>query len=113
MKTVKQTAVAVALGSVALGAALPANAQINLFGFEALDTGYQVVDSEGKCGEGKCGDAAKATSDKTKEGQCGANMQKAGDKAKEGQCGAEMKKTAEQMDSKTEAMKKDEVPKKE
>lgn len=55
MKSVKQTAVAVALGTVVVGSAFTVNAQTNLFGFETMESGYQLVGSEGKCGEGKCG----------------------------------------------------------
>ncbi|MBP6520948.1 MULTISPECIES: HvfA family oxazolone/thioamide-modified RiPP metallophore [unclassified Shewanella] len=106
MNSVKKTAVAVALGSVVMSSAFAVNAQTNPFGFEAMDAGYQIVGSEGKCGEAKCGaDMKKAAAEKAKEGKCGeakcgAEMKKAAaDKAHEGKCGeakcgAEMKKAA-------------------
>lgn len=135
MKSVKQTAVAVALGTVVVASAFTVNAQTNLFGFETMESGYQLVGSEGKCGEGKCGaDMKKAAAEKAKEGKCGeakcgadmkkaaadkahegkcgeakcgADMKKAADKAHEGKCGADMKKAAEKVDAKTEAVKKE------
>ncbi|MDL3985205.1 HvfA family oxazolone/thioamide-modified RiPP metallophore [Shewanella xiamenensis] len=135
MKSVKQTAVAVALGTVVVGSAFTVNAQTNLFGFETMESGYQLVGSEGKCGEGKCGaDMKKAAAEKAKEGKCGeakcgadmkkaaadkahegkcgeakcgADMKKAADKAHEGKCGGDMKKAAEKVDAKTEAVKKE------
>ncbi|PIW59150.1 hypothetical protein [Shewanella sp. CG12_big_fil_rev_8_21_14_0_65_47_15] len=119
MKSVKQTAVAVALGTVVVGAAFAVNAQTNPFGFEAMDAGYQIVGSEGKCGEAKCGaDMKKAAAEKAKEGKCGeakcgADMKKAAtDKAHEGKCGeakcgADMKKTADKVEAKTETVKKE------
>lgn len=118
MKSVKHTAVAVALGTVVVGSAFAVNAQTNTFGFETMEAGYQIVGSEGKCGEGKCGDMKKAAAEKAKEGKCGeakcgADMKKAAaDKAHEGKCGeakcgADMKKTAEKVDAKTEAVKKE------
>jgi len=141
MNSVKKTAVAVALGSVVMSSAFAVNAQTNPFGFEAMDAGYQIVGSEGKCGEAKCGaDMKKAAAEKGKEGKCGeakcgAEMKKAAaDKAHEGKCGeakcgadvkkaamakahegkcgeakcgADMKKTAEKVDAKVEAVKKE------
>jgi len=106
MNSVKKTAVAVALGSVVMSTAFAVNAQTNPFGFEAMDAGYQIVGSEGKCGEAKCGaDMKKAAAEKAKEGKCGeakcgAEMKKAAaDKAHEGKCGeakcgADVKKAA-------------------
>ncbi|MCS6116795.1 HvfA family oxazolone/thioamide-modified RiPP metallophore [Shewanella baltica] len=141
MNSVKKTAVAVALGSVVMSSAFAVNAQTNPFGFEAMDAGYQIVGSEGKCGEAKCGaDMKKAAAEKAKEGKCGeakcgAEMKKAAaDKAHEGKCGeakcgadvkkaamakahegkcgeakcgADMKKTADKVDAKVEAVKKE------
>ncbi|MGI2140766.1 HvfA family oxazolone/thioamide-modified RiPP metallophore [Shewanella baltica] len=141
MNSVKKTAVAVALGSVVMSSAFAVNAQTSPFGFEAMDAGYQIVGSEGKCGEAKCGaDMKKAAAEKAKEGKCGeakcgAEMKKAAaDKAHEGKCGeakcgadvkkaamakahegkcgeakcgADMKKTAEKVDAKVEAVKKE------
>ncbi|SUI64831.1 HvfA family oxazolone/thioamide-modified RiPP metallophore [Shewanella morhuae] len=119
MNSVKKTAVAVALGSVVMSSAFVVNAQTNPFGFEAMDTGYQIVDSEGKCGEVKCGaDMKKAAAEKAKEGKCGeakcgADVKKAAtEKAKEGKCGeakcgADMTKTTEKVDAKVEAVKKE------
>lgn len=107
MNSVKKTAVAVALGSVVMSSAFAVNAQTNPFGFEAMDAGYQIVGSEGKCGEAKCGaDMKKAAAEKAKEGKCGeakcgAEMKKAAaDKAHEGKCGeakcgADLKKAAD------------------
>ena len=107
MNSVKKTAVAVALGSVVMSSAFAVNAQTNPFGFEAMDAGHQIVGSEGKCGEAKCGaDMKKAAAEKAKEGKCGeakcgAEMKKAAaDKAHEGKCGeakcgADMKKAAD------------------
>ena len=70
MNSVKKTAVAVALGSVVMSTAFAVNAQTNPFGFEAMDAGYQIVGSEGKCGEAKCGaDMKKAAAEKAKEGK--------------------------------------------
>ena len=141
MNSVKKTAVAVALGSVVMSSAFAVDAQTNPFGFEAMDAGYQIVGSEGKCGEAKCGaDMKKAAAEKAKEGKCGeakcgAEMKKAAaDKAHEGKCGeakcgadvkkaamakahegkcgeakcgADMNKTAEKVDAKVEAVKKE------
>ncbi len=141
MKSVKQTAVAVALGTVVVGSAFAVNAQTNPFGFETMEAGYQIVGSEGKCGEGKCGgDMKKAAAEKAKEGKCGeakcgADMKKAaaekahegkcgegkcgGDMKKaaadkahegkcgEGKCGGDMKKTAEKVEAKADAVKKE------
>ena len=141
MNSVKKTAVAVALGSVVMSSAFAVNAQTNPFGFEAMDAGYEIVGSAGKCGEAKCGaDMKKAAAEKAKEGKCGeakcgAEMKKAAaDKAHEGKCGeakcgadvkkaamakahegkcgeakcgADMKKTAEKVDAKVEAVKKE------
>jgi len=106
MNSVKKTAVAVALGTVVVSSAFAVNAQTNPFGFEAMDVGYQIVGSEGKCGEAKCGaEMKKAAAEKAKEGKCGeakcgADMKKAADKAHEGKCGegkcgADMKKAAD------------------
>lgn len=91
MKSVNKTAVAVALGTVVVGSAFAVNAQTNLFGFEAMETGYQIVGSEGKCGEGKCGD----------------EMKNAAGKANEGKCGAEMKNAVDKVEVNTEAVKKE------
>ena len=96
MNSVKKTAVAVALGSVVMSSAFAVNAQTNPFGFEAMDAGYQIVGSEGKCGEAKCGADMKKAADKAHEGKCG-----------EAKCGADMKKTAEKVDAKVEAVKKE------
>ncbi|MGR3972597.1 HvfA family oxazolone/thioamide-modified RiPP metallophore [Shewanella sp. 1180_01] len=119
MNSVKKTAVAVALGSVVMSSAFAVNAQTNPFGFEVMDAGYQIVGSEGKCGEAKCGaDMKKAAAEKAKEGKCGeakcgadvkkAAMAKAHEgKCGEAKCGADMKKTAEKVDAKVEAVKKE------
>ncbi|NCC27511.1 MAG: low-complexity protein [Gammaproteobacteria bacterium] len=60
-----------------LGAFGLAQAADNPFSAQPLDTGYMQLagaDTEGKCGEGKCG----GTKDKDAEGKCG-----------EGKCGAD------------------------
>ena len=100
MKLVKNTAVAVALGTVFVGSAFAAQAQANPFGYSEMQAGYQIADGEGKCGEGKCGEEMKkgAKEGKCGEGKCGAQMKaqkegKCGEnmKAKEGKCGENMK----------------------
>jgi uncharacterized low-complexity protein len=71
--------------ALAVGAALAgslatvsvANADSNPFGMNSLSAGYQLGESEGSCGEGKCG------GDKGGEGSCG------GDKGGEGSCGGD------------------------
>lgn len=82
MKLVKNTAVAVALGTVVAGSAYAGQAQANPFGYSELQAGYQIVDGEGKCGEGKCGGEKKGKEGKCGEGKCGGDK-----KAKEGKCG--------------------------
>jgi uncharacterized low-complexity protein len=57
-----------------------ATAADNPFAAQSLDAGYMQLaeaDTEGKCGEGKCG------GDKGTEGKCG------GDKGTEGKCGGD------------------------
>ncbi|MBK1720344.1 low-complexity protein [Thiocystis violacea] len=57
-----------------------AQAAGNPFAAQPLDAGYKHIaeaDTEGKCGEGKCG------SDKGTEGKCGSDK----DKGQEGKCG--------------------------
>lgn len=111
MNSVKKTAVAVALGTVAVSSAFAVNAQTNPFGFAAMDVGYQIAGNEGKCGEGKCGEGKKSA-EKAHEGKCGeakCGADKAAAKAHEGKCGeakcgADVKKAAEE---KVEAVKKE------
>ncbi len=99
MKLVKNTAVAVALGTVFVGSAFAAQAQANPFGYSEMQAGYQIVDGEGKCGEGKCGENMKKSA---KEGKCGAQKKamkegKCGEgKCGEGKCGEAMKKGAKE-----------------
>ncbi|MFB1489527.1 MAG: low-complexity protein [Thiocapsa sp. C3-sup] len=60
-----------------------AQAAGNPFAAQPLDTGYMQIagaDTEGKCGEGKCG-GTKDAEGKCGEGKCG------GDKGTEGKCG--------------------------
>ena len=55
----------------------------NPFGMtDASATQMQLADSQGKCGEGKCGDSMKK-----KEGKCGDSMKKKEGKCGEGKCG--------------------------
>lgn len=78
-----------------LAAAPIAQADQNPFGVSEMSDGYMLADTEGQCGEGKCGDDMKKATDKEKEGKhddmekdkegkCG-DMKK--DKDKEGKCG--------------------------
>ncbi len=98
MNSVKQTTVALALGAVVLTAGVSTSVEANPFGFEQMNSGYQLDGGdkkakEGKCGEGKCGGdmkkaAGKAAEGKCGEGKCGGDMKKAAEgKAKEGKCG--------------------------
>lgn len=83
-----------------MSSAFAVNAQTNPFGFEAMDAGYQIVGSEGKCGEAKCGaDMKKAAAEKAKEGKCG-----------EAKCGAEMKKRPQIKPMKANVAKRNAVP---
>ena len=109
MNLVKKTVVAAALGTVVVGSAFAAQAQANPFGYSQMESGYQLVDGEGKCGgdmkkakegkcgEGKCGgDMKKAKEGKCGEGKCGGDMKKAKEgKCGEGKCGGDMKKAKE------------------
>ena len=85
----------IALGTAivaSLGASGIANAETNadLFSMQELNSGYLIAgghESEGSCGEGKCGDDKKdgegsCGEDKGGEGSCG------GDKGGEGSCGS-------------------------
>lgn len=88
MKTNKQTALTLALGSaISLSlTATPASAADSPFAAQALEKGYMVAEA-GKAKEGKCG------GDKAKEAKCGAKKKSAEDEAankkmlKEGKCG--------------------------
>ncbi|MCG9696878.1 hypothetical protein [Shewanella sp. Isolate11] len=91
MKLTKNTAVAVALGTVFVGGSLSIEAQANPFGYSEMQAGYQLVDGEGKCGEGKCGENMKKAAKEGERGASEAAKEKAKDKSKEGQCGAQMK----------------------
>lgn len=73
-----------------LGAFDIAKAAGNPFAAQTLDAGYMLLaeaDTEGKCGEGKCG-GDKETEGKCGEGKCGADKEKEG-KCGEGKCGGE------------------------
>lgn len=94
MNSIKQTTLAVALGSVVMTAGFSAQVEANPFGFQQLTSGYQLDGGEGKCGEGKCGDMKKSA-EKAAEGKCG-DMKKSAEKAAEGKCG-DMKQSAEKM----------------
>jgi len=80
--------------TAALGTTGVAFANDNPFGMQVLDQGYQQLAEakakDGKCGEGKCGaaakDASKAKDGKCGEGKCGAAAKDA-TKAKNGKCG--------------------------
>jgi uncharacterized low-complexity protein len=82
---IKPLAIAVGTAIVtSLASVNTASAAENPFAMNELSSGYTVAEmAEGKCGEGKCGGAAKATEEgKCGEGKCG------GAKAmKEGMCG--------------------------
>ena len=103
-KNMKLKPIAAALGTtfaVTLAASPLANATENPFSVTSFDSGYMVAgDTEGKCGEGKCGgdhdedgghgDKAEAEG-KCGEGKCGGDHDEDGghgDKAEaEGKCG--------------------------
>ena len=76
--------IAAALGTtfaVTLAASPIVNAADNPFSVTTFESGYMVAgDTEGKCGEGKCG-GDKEAEGKCGEGKCG------GDKEAEGKCG--------------------------
>jgi len=76
--------------ATSLSAAPVASAADNPFGLTELGHGYQLAQqSEGKCGEGKCGTSTgRQTPDTTRqmgEGKCGSSEM---GKGREGQCGA-------------------------
>ncbi len=105
MKTSKQTALTLALGSAIAAslAAAPVTAAENPFSAQAMSKGYMVAETskatEAKCGgmkdkEGTC--AGSKTKAKTQEGNCGGMKGKEGtcagskaatEKTKEGNCG--------------------------
>ena len=87
MKTSMKKSLSIALGTTfaaAMSAAPVANADVNPFGMQNLESGYMHV-AEGKAKEGTCGEG------KAKEGTCGEGKAKEGTcgegKAKEGTCG--------------------------
>ena len=69
------TPIASALGLTlaATFAAGTAQAETSPFGISEISTGYEVAEAEteGKCGEGKCGGAKAETEGKCGEGKCG------------------------------------------
>ena len=88
MKTSMKKSLSIALGTTfvaAMSAAPVANADVNPFGMQTLESGYMQV-AEGKCGEGKCG-GDKAKEAKCGEGKCGEGKKHKGSKAKEAKCG--------------------------
>lgn len=87
MNSIKQTTLAVALGSVVMTAGFSAQVEANPFGFQQLTSGYQLDGGEGKCGEGKCGDMKKSA-EKAAEGKCG-DMKQSAEKMTEGKCGGQ------------------------
>ncbi len=82
-----RTSRALLLGTAIIGAsaAQVASAEVNPFGATELPAGYDLraMQSEGKCGEGKCG-GEKTGEGKCGEGKCGGEK---GDKTGEGKCG--------------------------
>jgi uncharacterized low-complexity protein len=103
MKKSMKKSLSIALGTTfvaAMSAAPVANADVNPFGMQNLESGYMHV-AEGKCGEGKakegkCGEGkakeakcgeGKAKEAKCGEGKCGEGMMNKSDKAKEAKCG--------------------------
>jgi uncharacterized low-complexity protein len=90
-KTITPTAALVGAAIVgSLGAFGVAQAAGNPFAAQPLDTGYMQIagaDTEGKCGEGKCG-GTKDAEGKCGEGKCGADKGTEG-KCGEGKCGAD------------------------
>jgi uncharacterized low-complexity protein len=91
MKKTMKKSLSVALGTTfiaAMSASPVANADVNPFGMQNLESGYMQV-AEGKCGEGKCGEGMMK---KEGEGKCGEGKMK-----KEGKCGeGKMKKEGEE-----------------
>jgi uncharacterized low-complexity protein len=90
-KTITPAAALVGAALVgSLGAFGLAQAADNPFAAKALDAGYMqlaAADTEGKCGEGKCG-GTKDAEGKCGEGKCGAEKGTEG-KCGEGKCGAD------------------------
>jgi uncharacterized low-complexity protein len=87
--TLKPVTAAVGTAFVAsLASTSFAGIQDNPFGAEELDRGYDLLargETEGKCGEGKCGEAKEAEG-KCGEGKCGEAKEAEG-KCGEGKCG--------------------------
>jgi uncharacterized low-complexity protein len=83
--TIKPLALAAGAAFItSLASTTVANAAENPFAMSELSSGYMVADAaEGKCGEGKCGGAAKAT----EEGAAKATEEGAAKTAEEGKCG--------------------------
>ncbi|HSO83160.1 low-complexity protein [Thiocapsa sp.] len=90
-KTITPAAALVGAALVgSLGAFGLAQAADNPFSAQSLDAGYMQLagaDTEGKCGEGKCG-GAKDAEGKCGEAKCGADKGTEG-KCGEGKCGAD------------------------
>jgi len=89
--SIKPLAAAIGTAVLTSLAAMPvAQADASPFGMTDLGSGYQVA-QEGKCGEGKCGGAAKkpAAEGKCGEGKCGGAAKKP---VSEGKCGGAAKK---------------------
>jgi uncharacterized low-complexity protein len=108
MKKSMKKSLSIALGTTfaaAMSASPVANADVNPFGMQNLESGYMHV-AEGKCGEGKCGEGkmnkegegeakakegkcgeGKAKEAKCGEGKCGEGMENKSEKAKEAKCG--------------------------
>lgn len=86
--------------SIALGAAFLAtsitplaSADVNPFSAQPLSSGYDLAnfakDTEGKCGEGKCGGDKADSEGKCGEGKCGGGKSDAEGKCGEGKCGGD------------------------
>ncbi len=92
-KNMRLKPVAAALGTtfaVTLAASPLANAAENPFSVTSFDSGYMVAgDTEGKCGEGKCGGDKAEGEGKCGEGKCGGDKAEGEGKCGEGKCGGD------------------------
>ena len=97
---IKKNALALALGTVVLSAGALVEAEANPFGFEEMQSGYQLskLAADARCGTGECGDSKsseKSSESACGEGKCGSS--KSSEKSSESGCGdgkcGSMKKT--------------------
>ena len=72
--------------SLAAGSA-SADTGTNPFGVTDLGSGYQVAQSEGRCGEGKCGASGEREREPSAEGRCGGSAEGERKQEGEGRCG--------------------------